>query len=363
MPKRTCSVDGCDRRHASKGFCSLHYGRLTRTGDPQADLPIGTHLRAGGVCKINGCDRPRLSSDWCSAHYERWKRHGDQLGGDTFRKPKRERTKCSVPDCGRESKTVDLCPMHYQRQRLNGTTDLIGKPLCSVDDCAKQSFKEGFCRAHWERWKEFGDPAIYRRCIIDGCERFAPSGKRGWCLMHYTRWSKHGDVGDAARRFFEPPREAADGHQWCMTCRAELPLKDFQRNGMTVNGYARSCRDCARDRRVADDYGISPAMYRSLLDEQGGVCRICRKPETGRHQSGTLRRLAVDHDHKCCPGKKSCGKCVRGLLCGRCNSAIGLIDESLAVLESMALYLKRELVPWIEPTEPGEQGALWGNAA
>ena len=88
---------------------------------------------------------------------------------------------------------------------MNGTTDLIGRPPCSVDDCAKQSWSKGFCRTHWERWKEFGDPAIYRRCIIDGCERFAPSGKRGWCLMHYTRWSKHGDVGDAARRFFEPP--------------------------------------------------------------------------------------------------------------------------------------------------------------
>jgi hypothetical protein len=272
-----------------------------------------------------------------------------------------------VDGCGYESKTAGFCNRHYQRMRINGTTDLIGKPPCSVSDCTKQSFSQGFCRMHWERWKEFGNPHKYRACAIEGCSRYAPAGKRGWCVMHYTRWIKHGDVGDAARRFFEPPREAAAGHQWCMTCRTELPLKDYTRDKATANGYARVCRDCVRDRRVADDYGISAAMYRSLLDRQGGVCRICRKPETGTHQSGTRRRLAVDHDHRCCPGKKSCGKCVRGLLCGRCNSAIGLVGEDLAVIESMASYLRLAGRP--APAQPGrqrrkaaDQDALWDVA-
>ena len=362
MPKRTCSVDGCNRKHKSKGFCEPHYQRWTNTGDPQADLPIGTRRAPRRECVISGCDRPVLSRDWCSAHYQRWKTYGDPLGGGTFRKPRRKRAICSVPECDRETRTDGFCNRHYQRMRINGTTDLL-KPACSLEGCDTRPWREGLCQMHWARRDQFGDPRAMRECTIEGCTRDAPPGKRGWCVLHYTRWIRRGDVGQAASCFFEPPREPAEGHRWCNTCRAELPLKDFQRDGKTASGYARFCRDCCRDRRVADDYGISPAMYRSLLDEQGGVCRICGKPETGRHQSGTLRRLAVDHDHKCCPGKKSCGKCVRGLLCGRCNSAIGLIDESLAVLESMALYLKRDPVPWIEPTEPGEQGALWGNAA
>lgn len=340
VPKRTCSVDGCDRGHKAKGFCGLHYNRLIKTGNPEPGHPVGYRKPpARTECSVDGCDRPVLARGWCSAHYERARTHGDPLGGSTFRKPKRERSQCPAPGCDRESKTAGLCPMHYQRQRINGTTDLAGRPPCAVEDCAKTSFSEGFCRTHWERWKEFGDPLIYRQCSIDGCTRFAPSGKRGWCLMHYTRWSKHGDVGEAAHRLFQPPHPPADGHQWCTTCHAELPIEDFQRNKMTANGYARVCRDCIRDLRIAADYGIDAATYRRLLEEQEHACRICRKPETATHQSGTPRRLAVDHDHRCCPGKTSCGKCVRGLLCARCNSAIGLFDDDPAILLAAIEYL------------------------
>lgn len=357
MAKRTCSVDGCDRPHKSKGYCEPHYQRWSRAGDPQADLPIGTRRRDAGECKVDGCDRPRLSREWCGAHYQRWQMHGDPLGGGKLRKSRRKYGMCPVPGCDHPVKTAGFCNRHYQRMRINGTTDLTGKPPCSVDDCTKQSFSKGFCRMHWGRWKEFGDPSLYRECAIEGCSRCAPAGKRGWCLLHYTRWSKHGDVGEAAPRIWEPPRAPADGHRWCTTCRAELPLKDFQRDRNAPDGISRACRDCIRDRRIAEFYGISGEQYRALLDGQGGVCQICRKPETAAHQMGTLRRLAVDHDHKCCPGQKSCGKCVRGLLCSRCNSAIGFVDEDLAVIERMAVYLSRPR--WAEASEPGEQGGLW----
>ncbi len=60
---------------------------------------------------------------------------------------------------------------------------------------------------------------------------------------------------------------------------------------------------------------------------QNGVCAICSR----LNLSG--RRLAVDHDH-------ATGK-VRGLLCSRCNSAIGLARESLDVLKKTVLYLEK----------------------
>ncbi len=339
MPKRTCSVEGCDRPHKSKGLCSAHSQRLARTGGLQPDLPVGTRKRVRRECMIDGCDRPVLSRGWCAAHYQRWTTYGDPLGGGAFRKPRRKRAPCSVTGCDWESATAGFCGRHYDRMRRNGTTDLL-KRACSLDGCPTRPYREGFCRMHWSRWDQFGDPYGMRECTIEGCTRDAPSGKRGWCVMHYTRWIKHGDAGSAEPRFFRPPREAAEGHRWCLTCRTELPAGEFNREKASTDGLARVCRDCRRDVRTAQYYGISPATYRRLLDEQGGACRICRKPETATHQSGTLRRLAVDHDHKCCPGKRSCGKCVRGLLCARCNSAIGLVDESLAVIESMASYLR-----------------------
>lgn len=43
-------------------------------------------------------------------------------------------------------------------------------------------------------------------------------------------------------------------------------------------------------------YGLTIEDYNKILEDQGGVCRICKKPPKPN------RRLAVDHDHACCPG-------------------------------------------------------------
>lgn len=67
-------------------------------------------------------------------------------------------------------------------------------------------------------------------------------------------------------------------------------------------------------------YHITPERYLELLEAQEGVCAICKRPPGER-------RLHVDHDHSCCPAaSKSCGKCVRGLLCFSCNSKIGWLE-------------------------------------
>jgi hypothetical protein len=72
-------------------------------------------------------------------------------------------------------------------------------------------------------------------------------------------------------------------------------------------------------------YGMSPEDYDALLEAQGHACAICRKA-VGQ------RRLAIDHDHGCCPGKRSCGQCVRGLLCTHCNRLLGWLDNRRAVI-------------------------------
>ena len=66
-------------------------------------------------------------------------------------------------------------------------------------------------------------------------------------------------------------------------------------------------------------------QYDALLSAQGGVCAICSRPPTKQF-------LAVDHDHACCPGSRTCGQCVRGLLCGHCNRQLGWVEKWLAPL-------------------------------
>jgi hypothetical protein len=53
--------------------------------------------------------------------------------------------------------------------------------------------------------------------------------------------------------------------------------------------------------------------------------------------------LAVDHDHSCCPGKKSCGKCIRGVVHMACNIALGLMKDDPVMLRSAARYVEEHV--------------------
>jgi hypothetical protein len=70
-------------------------------------------------------------------------------------------------------------------------------------------------------------------------------------------------------------------------------------------------------------YGITVEEYTAMLDKQDGVCAICKKPDS--------KRLSVDHSHQ--SGK------VRGLLCTKCNTALGKFDDSVDLLNTAITYL------------------------
>jgi DNA-binding CsgD family transcriptional regulator len=69
------------------------------------------------------------------------------------------------------------------------------------------------------------------------------------------------------------------------------------------------------DGHLLRSFGVTPERYEALSARQNDACAICGKTEA----DGSGRRLAIDHDHACCPGRRTCGKCIRGLLCTACN--------------------------------------------
>jgi hypothetical protein len=134
----------------------------------------------------------------------------------------------------------------------------------------------------------------------------------------------------------------------CTGCKQEMPLTAFHRLARSRDGLAYRCRECVkayssaytskrskpkydprknRDTKLRSKYGITSEEYEAMLQEQGGVCAICRRgPEVSKHG-----RLAVDHDH----GTDA----VRALLCSSCNVALGLFQDDPDVLMAAVGYL------------------------
>jgi hypothetical protein len=103
------------------------------------------------------------------------------------------------------------------------------------------------------------------------------------------------------------------------------------------------------DTILREKFGIGLYQYETMFEQQQGKCFICSNEEQEKN-------LAVDHCH-------STGR-VRGLLCGPCNQAIGLMKDSPALLIKAAQYLEMEFsVPEDKEikTKPHSERARWRN--
>lgn len=140
----------------------------------------------------------------------------------------------------------------------------------------------------------------------------------------------------------------------CTKCRQDKPLTDFNRYRKESPKLRNICRPCSsvtqwkqenRERHNlqmmllrfnAMGIDISVKMYLAMLQQQNGVCAICKQKET-KSRNGRLYNLAVDHDHK--TGK------IRGLLCSTCNCGLGHFKDEPARLLAAAQYVSSFLAP------------------
>ena len=102
-----------------------------------------------------------------------------------------------------------------------------------------------------------------------------------------------------------------------------------QTNPERVKAWARKNRDKRlkklREIHLRNKFGLTPEDYDDILEAQGGVCALCGYPPTPGIS------LHVDHDH-------GTGE-IRGLLCVRCNNALGLFREDPDLLKRAARYV------------------------
>lgn len=99
---------------------------------------------------------------------------------------------------------------------------------------------------------------------------------------------------------------------WCRLCQRTYARLKYQSRPDLQASHAERYRQKTRDVHLLKTYGISEADYNLIHVAQGGCCKICGQPQL-------TQWLAVDHDHK--TGR------VRGLLCSRCNLAVGWFED------------------------------------
>lgn len=118
---------------------------------------------------------------------------------------------------------------------------------------------------------------------------------------------------------------AAHGLKPCSSCLEVKPLSGFNRQAKGPDGLQHECVRCLKSRSLTRKFGLDIAEYERLVAAQGGVCALCGKT------CSTGRQLAADHCHA--------GGHVRGLLCSKCNTGLGMFDDDPVLLSKAAAYL------------------------
>jgi hypothetical protein len=181
-----------------------------------------------------------------------------------------------------------------------------------------------------------------------------------YCKTHARRRllaSKDARNGPPAYRFARDVVVPA-GHKWCPDCATVKPLDQFVRNASASSGWAPYCKPCHNARGKASKdriggsrtyhlkrrYGISAADADLMLEEQGGLCAICKAAPA----------VHVDHDHAT--------GAVRALLCFNCNGGLGQFKDDPMVLHAAAYYValhtaRQQVAAEIEAGRNAPEGA------
>lgn len=99
-----------------------------------------------------------------------------------------------------------------------------------------------------------------------------------------------------------------------------------------VQKYRKENPEKIRDTKLKQAYGVGVDYYEAKLKEQGGACGSCKK-DVKTIWRGKEVRMALDHDHTT--------NSPRGILCIKCNRALGLLEENIDIILSLVEYIRK----------------------
>lgn len=267
---RICSVPDCDKPHSARGFCSPHYNRFLRYGDPLK----GGVMRAQrpSVCVVEGCsnpaDVPGCGRGFCVKHYQRYQQHGSPLGGGAEKT--KGGAKCKVDGCGKKAQSHRYCQKHLTRLRKYGSTEgHHPRHKVKIRWIEKHSKYEGSDCLKWP----FGVGDHGRGTVtISGKTISAP---RAMALAAH---------GDPPTDQHQAAHICGNGHLGCMNPKhlawktaaeneADKDVHGTKRMGTDINTsrltenqvrYIRSQRGLVTGRHLANMFGVTPSAITSV---------------------------------------------------------------------------------------------------
>lgn len=171
-------------------------------------------------------------------------------------------------------------------------------------------------------------PLAYNQKVPRGKKKDRPEG---WEPPAPTPKPDNRAARKRMKQFGSPEPRAP--RQPCVRCTKPVPIPTLVclncQFSVEAAGKAMAAVIGARDGYYRRTYGISARDYRDLYERQIGQCAICRRP-----QEDLKAPMVVDHNH----GTDE----VRGLLCGTCNSGLGMFcDSNLLLLQAIAYLTER----------------------
>lgn len=192
--------------------------------------------------------------------------------------------------------------------------------MCIFEACSRLADTKGLCQAHYQQqWRGQELRPLQNakgtvKCSFAGCTKLAKSG--GLCNGHIKQKSR-GTVLKPLN-----PTLAANSPNFKALSQSNKVCSVFE-CFKPVMGKGFLCRT---DHNRMTKFSLSVLQYLALPDS----CESC----------GDTWRLSIDHDHSCCPGKGSCGLCVRGVLCSRCNTALAFLQDSPSKIKHLLDYIQ-----------------------
>ena len=213
---------------------------------------------------------------------------------------------CKIEGCGKPIDSLGMCINHYHRQYYYGRThkvyngNKVKNPFYSLwFERKNNSLLSSEWLDFWQFVKDISPKpeGNYFLVRLDATKPYA---------IDNFKWQEH------LKRKKDESRKDWHARKWAAR-QAAHPSMEIKRS-------------------LKRKYGMTSEQYHEKLRQQNNVCYICKKAETSIDgKTGNLKNLAVDHCHE--TGK------WRDLLCSRCNTTIGKVEESIEILDAMKAYL------------------------